>query len=100
MDHFRLKPVRSGALTERLDEQGREASECIEFPRAQRFASRPPLTRIFAGVTSKADRNARVVPAVRDHGYTMREIAECLGRHYATISRVLARAAGMSQCRT
>ena len=47
-----------------------------------------------------ADRNARVVLAVRDHGYTMREVAECLGRHYATISRVLARAAGMSPCRT
>ena len=100
VDRVRLKPVVSGPLTERLSEQRREANECIEFPRAQRFASRPPLTRIFAGVTSKADRNARVVLAVRDHGYTMREVAECLGRHYATISRVLARADGMSQCRT
>jgi putative transposase len=96
VDDFRVNPLMSGALTEQLGEQRREASACIEFPRAQRFASRPPLARIFAGVTSKADRNARVVLAVRDHGYTMREVAECLGRHYATISRVLAHAAGMS----
>lgn len=96
VDHLSLKPVMSEALTERLGEQRREAIECAEFPRAQRFASRPPLARIFAGVTSKADRNVRVVLAVRDHGYTMREVAECLGRHYATISRVLAHTA---ECR-
>ena len=96
VDHFRVNLLMSGALTEQLGEQRREASACIEFPRDQRFASRPPLAHIFAGVTSKADRNARVVLAVRDHGYTMREVAECLGRHYATISRVLAHAAGLS----
>lgn len=95
-DPFRLKPVMSEAMTERLGEQRREATECAEFPRAQRFASRPPLARIFAGVTSKAERNASVVLAVRDHGYSMREVAEFLGRHYATISRVLAR---LAECR-
>jgi putative transposase len=97
VDPFSLKPVVSEALTERLDKQRREAIECVEFPRAQRFASRPPLARIFAGVTSKADRNVGVVLAVRDHGYSMREVAQFLGRHYATISRVLAHAAGPGQ---
>jgi REP-associated tyrosine transposase len=96
VDHFGVKPVMTEALTERLGEQRREAGECIEFPRAQRFASRPSLAGLFAGVTSKAERNARVVLAVREHGYAMREVAEFLGRHYATISRVLIRAAGMS----
>jgi len=92
VDRFRSKPVVGEALIERLGEGRREETECIEFPRAQRFASRPPLTRIFAGVASKADRNGRVVLAVREHGYTMREVAEFIGRHYATISRVLAHA--------
>jgi hypothetical protein len=87
-----LKPVISEALIERLSEPRREALECTEFPRVQRFASRPPLARIFSGVTSRADRNVGVVLAVREHGYSMREVAGFLGRHYATISRVLANA--------
>jgi len=87
---LRAEPVLSQALTERLDERRRVSGDCIEFPRAQRFASRPPLERIFLGMTSKADRNSRVALAVRDHGYTTREVAAFLGRHYATISRVLA----------
>jgi DNA-directed RNA polymerase specialized sigma24 family protein len=81
-------------LAELLDSRCGDALRCAEFPRAQRFASRPPLARIFAGVTSKANRDARVVVAVRDHGYTMREVAEFLGRHYATVSRALAHADG------
>jgi REP element-mobilizing transposase RayT len=97
VDPFGSKPVMSEGLTERLDEQRREAVECVEFPRAQRFASRPSLTHIFAGVTSRADRNVGVVQAIRDHGYSMREVAQFLGRHYATISRVLAHAAGHGQ---
>jgi REP-associated tyrosine transposase len=90
---FRSKHAMSEAAPGRLGEQFREAIGCVEFPRAQRFAARPPLERIFAGGTSKADRNVGVVLAVRAHGYTMREVAEFLGCHYATISRILAHAA-------
>lgn len=93
LDPFRSKPVMSGDLmTARLGDRGREAMQCTEFPRVQRFASRPPLGQIFADVTSRADRNARAVVAVRDHGYTMREVADFLGRHYITVSRALAEA--------
>jgi putative transposase len=80
------------ALAEVLESRRGEALRCPEFPRAQRFASRPPLARLFTDVSSKADRNARVVLAVRDHGYTMREVAQFLGRHYATVSRAVAHA--------
>jgi len=89
---FSSKPVMGEGLSDRTGEPRREVRECTEFPRAQRFASRPSLAQIFAGTASKADRNGRVVLAVRDHGYTMREVARFLGRHYATISRVLERA--------
>ncbi|MEX2224173.1 MAG: transposase [Candidatus Rokuibacteriota bacterium] len=88
LDRFRSKPV----MSEGLADQCREAMQCAEFPRAQRFASRPPLGEVFAGVTSRADRNARAVVAVRDHGYTMREVGDFLGRHYITVSRALAEA--------
>jgi putative transposase len=107
VEKFRSKSVmRDGALTEELVDQCREAVRCTEFPRAQRFGSRPPLARIFEKVTSRADRNARAVAAVRDHGYTMKEIADVLGLHYITVSRALARADGppateeMSECKT
>jgi REP-associated tyrosine transposase len=89
---FSSKPVVGVTLPDRLGEQCRKAMECTEFPCVQRFASRPALAHIFAGVTSKTERNARVVVAVREHGYSMREVAECLGCHYATVSRVLAHA--------
>jgi putative transposase len=60
-----------------------------EIPRAQRFAGRPTLNEVFSGVASRADRNARCAFAVRSFGYTLRELADFLDLHYATISRVL-----------
>ena len=106
VDRFSPRPVMSEALTGQLVDQCREAVQCTEFPRAQRFGSRPPLAHLLGGVTSKTDRNTRAVVAVRDHGYTMREVAEFLGLHYITVSRALARADGllapakMSECKT
>ena len=94
---FSSKPVVNATMAERLGEGYREAMGCAEFPRAQRFASRPPLPGIFAGVASKAERNARVVLAVLYHGYSMKEVAEFLGCHYATVSRILTRAAERPQ---
>jgi REP element-mobilizing transposase RayT len=78
-------------------------AECREIPRAERFAHRPALEQLFAGVRTRAQRDDRAVAAVTDYGYTMREVAEHLGRHYITVSRALARAdkAGkMSECKT
>ena len=96
VDPFRSKPVMSDdPVTGQLGDQCRAAAECTEFPRAQRFASRPPLARLFTGLASKADRNARAAVAVRDHGYTMREVAEFLGLHYITVSRALSHADGV-----
>jgi putative transposase len=67
----------------------RSGSILREIPRAQRFAGRPTLDEVFSGVASRADRNARCSLAVRSFGYTLRELADFLGLHYATISRVL-----------
>jgi putative transposase len=60
-----------------------------EVPRAQRFAMRPALAELFRDVTSRDDRDARCVLAVRDHGYSMKEVATFLGVHYVTVSRAL-----------
>jgi REP element-mobilizing transposase RayT len=70
----------------------RAAPGSLEIPRAERFAGRPPLAALFAGVTTREERDARAVVAVSKHGYTMRQVADLLGRHYITVSRALARA--------
>jgi putative transposase len=96
LDHFKSKPeLADPQLARRLDERCRAAAQCPEIPRAQRFASRPPLAQLFARVATRAERDARSVIAVRDHGYTMKEVADFLGRHYVTVSRALAHADGL-----
>ena len=90
-------PVRDGV---------RNAATLVEFPRAHRFVLRLPLPTLFAGVTSGGDRDARCVCAVRDHGYTLKAIADFLGVHYVTVSRAVSRGealvirSGVSDCKT
>jgi REP element-mobilizing transposase RayT len=87
-------------------DQLRGASTLREIPRAQRFPLRMPLPTLFAGVSSRGDRDARSVHAVRDHGYTMSAVAEYLGVHYMTVSRALSRSeverpgSGVLDCET
>jgi REP element-mobilizing transposase RayT len=87
--------VGGAVVVRRLNEEGRAATQCTEFPRAQRFAARPPLAHLFAGASTRAERDARAVTAVRDHGYAMKEVADFIGRHYVTVSRALAHADGL-----
>lgn len=67
-----------------------------EIPRAQLEPLRTPLDELFAG------RANPVAAAYREHGYTLREIAEHLGCHYSTVSRRLRREedAALLQCKT
>jgi REP element-mobilizing transposase RayT len=59
-----------------------------EIPRSQRYMSRPPLKKLFEGKRTKAKRDTIIVQAVHRYGYSQREVAEMLGLHYATISRI------------
>ena len=54
-----------------------------EIPRIQRLTTRSSLAELFAS----HERDEAILKAYREHGYTMREIADYLGVHYATISR-------------
>jgi putative transposase len=67
-------------------QQPRPGDGLKEIPRAQRQASRPSLDEIFANSDPHA-----VARANGEYGYRMREIADFLGVHYATISRRLRR---------
>jgi REP element-mobilizing transposase RayT len=107
LEHFTSQLlVGDAAFLAGLRERAPDAATLAEVPRAQRFALRPPLATLFNGVASRDDRAARCVLAVRDHGYTMKEVATFLGVHYITVSRALAEAetppsgSEMPECKT
>ncbi len=61
-----------------------------EVPRAQRFAARPSLGELFAGVKgSKSKRNDKIYKAYIQHRYTLSEIGRELGLHYSTVSKIV-----------
>lgn len=62
----------------------RKVEDIKEVPRAQWRTVRPPLEEI---VRKRGEKGIEV--AYREHGYRMREIADYLGVHYATVSRRL-----------
>lgn len=72
-----------------LDEKGKTK----EVPRLQRYAVRPSLRELFNGKRGRGRRveDKTIYAAYVRYGYTMKEIAEYLGFHYATISRAMKR---------
>ena len=67
-----------------------DKQEVKEIPRSQRYPGRPPLDRLFVGnEKNRQQRNKWVVEAHITHGYTLKDIADCLGIHYTTVSKIL-----------
>jgi REP element-mobilizing transposase RayT len=62
-----------------------------EVPRVQRFAHRPRLEDLFADVEShpKAVRNQLIRQAHAAYGYTLAAIAQAVGLHYTTVSKIV-----------
>lgn len=75
-------------FVEKLEGYVKGSEEIAEIPRRQRYVSRPSLKKLFDGQLTKAKRDAAVGQAVHRHGYSQREVADCLGLHYATVSRI------------
>jgi len=78
-----------GKLGHLLSDKG----EFKEVPREQRYAGRPSLNELFKDKKIKPQRakDEAVYAAYFQHGYRMKEIAEYLGIHYATVSRAVRR---------
>lgn len=60
-----------------------------EIPRVQRYPGRPSLQELFESIVSKQDRNRKIAMAHFEHGYTLKQIADSLGIHYTTVSKVI-----------
>jgi putative transposase len=78
----------SEAFIERLSPQLQECST-REIPKLQRLVHRPSLRTLLAGTDSKTARNIAIAQAYLTHGYTLSEISQDVGLHYATISRLI-----------
>lgn len=77
-----------GEFVEKLLGYVKGYEELKEIPRSQRYLSRPSLERLFAGRLSRERRNGLIMRAVQRFGYSQKEVAEHLGLHYATVSRL------------
>jgi len=80
-----------GAFLEAMEPSMAGKSKITEHPRMQRHMLRPPLDGLFRREASrdKAARNAAMREAFVEHGYTLKEIGDQTGLHYATVSRII-----------
>ena len=62
-----------------------------EIAKSQRFMNKPPLKDIFRSevLGDRRERDKSIGKAVWEHGYTQREVADHLGIHFTSISRIL-----------
>ena len=79
------------AFVEGLIDHLRKHKDIPEIPKKQRFVNRPELGRIFTeGVLrDRGRRDQKVEEAVERHGYTQREVADFLGLHFTSVSRIM-----------
>ena len=65
-----------------------------EVPREQRYASRLSLKELLppTTLTDKAAHEQRIYNAHAEYGYSLKEIGDHLGVHYATVSKMVKRA--------
>ena len=60
-----------------------------EVPRTQRYVNRPALSVLLTKCSTKSQRDQAIHRAYIQHGYTMKAIADHLGIHYTTVSKVI-----------
>lgn len=74
---------------ENLNPHFRDKSEVKEISRQQRLVGRPCLNELFPEGQDKILRNKAIKVAHLDYGYTLKEIATHVERHYSTINRIV-----------
>lgn len=85
-----------------FDEPIWEKDEVEELRRKHRHVNRPPLSALLSTEPDYEldDRNKKIYEAVFDYGYRQKEIADYLGMHYASVSRILKDVRGMLRYKT
>jgi len=75
----------------RLIDYVRGHQDIPEIPKSQRYLNRPGLGQLFSAriLQDMANRNEMIEEALQRHGYTQREVADYLGMHFTSISRIM-----------
>jgi REP element-mobilizing transposase RayT len=64
-------------------------ADIAEIPRHQRLAGRPELEALLTDGLDRKERNIKIVEATERWGYSQKEVADRLGLHYSTVSRII-----------
>jgi len=70
----------------KMDQLIKQKEKLSEIPRSQLYAARPTLDKIFQG---KDKKESKIYRASQAYGYTLKKIAEFLGVHYTTVSKII-----------
>lgn len=70
-------------------EMKKDAKQIKEIPREERMVGRPTLQDIFFRIDNNKDRNHTIIFARKQCLYPIREIANYLGLHYSTVSKII-----------
>ena len=91
----------SETFIDRIGEQIKGKGGFKEIPRVHRYATRPPLQELLTVQQDKSrqNRDETIYTAYATYGYTLKEIADYLGVHYATVSRAIKRVEGYNKSR-
>ncbi len=80
-------------FTETFSDYVKGYRDIPEIPKTQRFLKRPALDSLFGYkvLHSLQKRNKAIAAAVQEYGYSQREVADYLGMHFTSISRLMRR---------
>jgi REP element-mobilizing transposase RayT len=78
-------------FTEKFEEYVKGYQDIPEIPKSQRFLQRPSLPSLFGDETLQdlPKRNDAIAKAIEEYGYSQREVADKLGMHFTSISRIM-----------
>ena len=63
--------------------------EVKEIPKRQRYIGRPGLAELLEGTKGRKEISKKAKEAVERYGYSQKDIADYLGIHYSTVSRMV-----------
>jgi len=69
----------------------KKSKDISEIPKSQRYVSRPSLDKLFTEHIrqNRKNRDRKIAEAVEEYGYTQGEVADYLGLHFSSVSRIM-----------
>ena len=94
-----LKDVRgrmflgSGGFVDKFSEVLKGKRNLKDIPKLQRYVDRPALSKLLpeSVINTREQRDKAIFEAVMEYGYDQAAIADHLGLHYSTVSRIIKR---------